>query len=210
MQKLTSKQLCLCGLFTALICVCAWISINIFSIPVTLQLLAIMICAALLTPGLATMSVLAYVLIGLIGLPVFAGFTGGVGKLFGITGGYIIGFIPAVYVTSLMIHRCRFAKEEGTGLKLLRYVVAMAVGVLVCYAFGTVWFMIINRQTVAAHNAEIATMTDLMQQEAGGVKSAYTLGQVLGICVLPYLPFDALKIALAAVLSLRLEKAVKL
>jgi biotin transport system substrate-specific component len=210
MKKMTSKQLCLCGLFAALMCVCAWISINIFSIPVTLQLLAVLICAALLTPGLATMSVVAYVLLGLVGLPVFAGFTGGVGKLFGITGGYIIGFIPAVYVTSLLVHKCHFGKQESTALKLVRYIVAMVLGVLVCYAFGTVWFMIINQQSVAAHNAEIATMTDLMQQEAGGVKSAYTLGQVLGICVLPYLPFDAVKIALAAVLSLRLEKAVKL
>lgn len=209
-MKMNVKQLCLCGLFAALMAVCAWISIPIFSIPVTLQLLAIMVCAAMLPPMYATLAVVVYVLLGLVGLPVFAGFTGGVGKLFGITGGYIVGFIPAAYITSLIIHTCRFGAEKSGWVRFVRYLLAMAAGVVVCYAIGTVWFMMINRQTVNTYNEQLATMTDLQVEQAGGRKSAYTVGKVLGICVVPYLPFDAVKIALAAVLSMRLEKAVKM
>ena len=178
-------MLVLCAMFAALMAVGAWISIPIFSIPITLQLLAILCCSALLSPGYATLSVVVYVLLGLIGLPVFTGFTGGVGKLLSITGGYIIGFIPCAFITSWVIRHWGYA--------LWKQALAMILGVAICYAFGTAWFLIMNGQQVAA----------------GTASKAYTLGQTLGICVVPYIPFDLIKIAISIALSRLLRKPLQ-
>lgn len=200
-NRIPVLMLTLCALFAALMAVGAWISIPIFSIPVTLQLLAIMVCAALLPPRYALMSVCVYVLLGLVGLPVFSGFTGGIAKLFSITGGYIIGFIPAAWVTSLIITKW--------GREIWKQIIAMIIGVLICYLFGTVWFMLMNQQNVAAFNAGLNGKTEEEILAAGGLKSAYSLSQTLGMCVIPYIPFDAVKIAISAVLSKALWQPMK-
>ncbi len=160
-------MLALCGLFAALMAVGAWISIPVSSgISFTLQLLAIMVCASLLPPMYAALSVVAYVLLGAVGLPVFSNFGAGVGILFGVTGGYIIGFIPAAWLTAFIISKW--------GREIWKQVIAMAAGVLLCYAFGSAWFMI---------------------------SLGRTLMQTLSVCVIPYIPFDLLKIAVSVLLS---------
>lgn len=169
---ISTMMLVLCALFAALMAVGAWIAIPMSSgISVTLQLLAIMVCAALLKPGYAALAVTAYALLGFVGLPVFSGFRGGAGVLLGVTGGYIIGFIPAAFLTSLIINLW--------GRDFWKQAIAMVIGVAVCYAFGSVWFMVSLQRT---------------------------LSQTLAMCVIPYIPFDAIKIAISVALSLALEK----
>ena len=107
------------------------------------------------------------------GIPVFAGFKAGVGTLFGNTGGYIVGYVLAAFLTAVL--------RQRWGEGYLRLCAAMAVGVAVCYVFGTVWFMVL---------------------------SGNSLWVSLSYCVLPFLPGDVLKILLAALLTGRLKKAM--
>lgn len=121
------------GLFSALIAVCAWISVPL-TIPVTLQTLGICLTAGLLGTKRGTISVVIYILLGAIGVPVFSGFKGGAGVLFGATGGYIIGFIFTAIIVGVVSSKTK---------KLWALVLAMIGGVLVCYAFGTAWFAVL-------------------------------------------------------------------
>ncbi len=173
-RRIPTVQLVLCALFAALTAVCAQITIPIGPVPVSLSLLPVLLCGALLDAKYAVLSMAVYMLLGLAGAPVFSNMTGGAAKLFGVTGGYIIGYLPCVALTALLIGK----RGRGWVWQCL----AMAIGVLVCYAFGTVWFMLTKH-------------TDLMTS--------------LNLCVLPFLPFDAVKIALAAFLSTRLYGPMK-
>lgn len=173
-----TKNIVYCGVFVALIAVCSWISIPT-TIPFTLQLLAICLAAALLGTKLGTITILVYILLGLVGVPVFSGFKGGVAALMGPTGGYIIGFI----FTALIVG---FASEKF-GKKTLVLAISMVIGVLVCYIFGTVWFILVYTKT----------------KEPVGIMTA------LSWCVIPYLIPDAAKIAISVFLTKRLERFVK-
>ena len=163
------------AMFAAVICICSIVSVDIGTVPVTLQTFAICIAAAILGWKRGTVSVLVYVLLGAVGLPVFAGLKGGIQILTGPTGGYIIGFIfTAVIVGSA---------AEIFDRKLIPLVISMALGILVCYAVGTPWFMYVTKMDFALS---------------------------LGFCVTPFIPFDAIKIVLATVIVNRLNKAVKI
>ena len=177
-SPIDTRQLVLCAVFVAVIAVCAWISIPVGTIPVTLQVLGVLLCAALLPPPASVLTLTAYALLGLIGAPVFSGMTGGAARLFGVTGGYILGFIPCAWITSLLIGRW--------GRSFPKQVAAMVIGTAVCYAFGTVWFLVLD---------------------AGN--QARPLATVMALCVTPFLPFDVLKIVLAAVLSGRLYEPMR-
>ena len=123
------------GLFAAIICIFAPISINISSaVPISLATFAIYLAVITLGTGKAVYAVVIYILLGLIGLPVFSGYSGGVGKLLGVTGGYIIGYIPCVLVSGLMADKLPMNK--------LKYPVALLVGTAVLYAFGTFWYVL--------------------------------------------------------------------
>ena len=161
-------------LFAALTAVCAQIQIPLPPVPITLQLLPVLLCAALMSKQYAALTTAVYMLMGLVGLPVFAGMAGGAAKLFGVTGGYIIGFLPCAFIASLMI--------EKLGRSWWMQALSMVVGVLVCYVFGTAWFM---------------------------VTKGIGLWASLTMCVIPFLPGDAIKIALAVILSLRLYAPMK-
>lgn len=169
------KDLVFTAMFTALIAVCSIISIPIGEVPITLQTFAICLSAAMLGWKRGTLSVLIYILLGAVGVPVFAGMSGGIGILAGPTGGYIIGFI----LTALVVG---FAADKWKR-KALPLTVAMVIGVLLCYAVGTVWFMVVTKMH---------------------------LGESLLLCVVPFLIPDAVKIALAMILSNRLSKVVTL
>lgn len=169
------KDLVFTAMFTALIAVCSIISIPIGEVPITLQTFAICLAAAMLGWKRGTLSVLIYILLGAVGVPVFAGMSGGIGILAGPTGGYIIGFI----LTALAVG---FAADKWQR-KALPLTIAMVIGVLLCYAVGTVWFMVVTKMH---------------------------LGESLMLCVVPFLIPDAVKIALAMILSNRLSKVVTL
>ena len=132
-QILSIKQMALIALMTAVLCILAPISIPIFitPVPVSLGILAVFLTAYMLTPVQAIISVGLFLLLGLVGLPVFSGYSGGIGKLVGPTGGYIIGFIFTVYISSVFIHL-----KKG----ILFDVLGMILGLILCYIPGTLWF----------------------------------------------------------------------
>ena len=124
------------AMFAALIAVCSLISIPVGTVPVTLQTFAVCLAAAMLGFKRGTLSVLVYILLGAVGVPVFAGMKGGIGVLAGPTGGYIIGFILTAVTVGIAADRW--------GRRVLPLAVSMIIGVLLCYVVGTVWFVIVT------------------------------------------------------------------
>jgi len=162
----------------ALMAVCSWISIPT-TVPFTLQTFAVFLTVGLIGGKLGTIAIIVYILLGAVGAPVFAGFSGGFSVLLGPTGGYIIGFIFSALVMWLI--------EKLMGHKLWVLGLSMVLGLIVCYAFGTAWFMV-----VYANNG-----------------NAISLATALGWCVIPFIIPDVLKIALALFLSKVLRKVIK-
>ena len=134
MSKTFSVQkMAIIALMTAVLCILAPISIPIFisPVPISLGVLAIYLTAYVLSPLDATISVIIFILLGTFGLPVFSGYSGGLSKLVGPTGGYIIGFLFTVYISSLFIHM-----KKG----IIYDVIGMITGLALCYILGTIWF----------------------------------------------------------------------
>ena len=123
----------LIGLMTAVICVLAPFSLNLpFSpVPISLGTLAIYFVISVLGMKSGTVSVVLYILLGLVGLPVFANFSGVAGKLFGPSGGYIIGYIFMALI-------CGWFTDKWTDKAVLRFL-GMLLGTAACYLFGTAW-----------------------------------------------------------------------
>ena len=133
MKKTSAADLVHCALFTALIAVFAQLALPIGPVPISLATFGVMLCGLLLGWKRAAASVGAYVLLGLAGVPVFAGFRGGVGTLTGPTGGYLIGYLPCAMLCGLPLPALQ---KEYLGRCLL-----MEFGTVACYALGTLWFM---------------------------------------------------------------------
>lgn len=130
-KQLHPLDLTYIALFTALLSVCAWITIP-FTIPFTMQTFAVFLTILLLGTRRAILTIFLYLLLGIIGCPVFSGFQGGIGILFGATGGYLIGFLLSALVSGSLLHH--FNKKIGSFCVLL-------VGLICCYAFGTLWYL---------------------------------------------------------------------
>ena len=177
-MKNKAYDLVLIALFVALMAICAWITIPA-AVPFTMQTFGVFLALLLLGGKRGTICMAVYLLLGAVGLPVFSGFRGGVGALVGSTGGYLVGFIVSAL---LMWALTGFARRNRWTLA-----VALAVSLLACYAFGTVWFVVVSVR-------------------AG---KAMTFGTALSFCVLPYILPDAAKIWLAYFLSKRLKRFVK-
>ena len=174
-KVLTTREAAYIAMGAALIAVCSWISVPA-TVPFTLQTFAVCLVTAVFGLKLGLWTVVIYLLLGAVGAPVFAGFKGGLGALLGTTGGYLIGFLFTALIVGLAVNRL--------GRKPLVLVLAMVAGILVCYAFGTAWFMVVY----ARNSGPIG------------------LGTALGWCVIPYLVPDGIKIALATLLTGRLHK----
>ncbi|MDF2986994.1 MAG: hypothetical protein K0R50_2504 [Eubacterium sp.] len=171
----TTKDSILIAMAAVLIVICSWISIPL-TVPVTLQTFAIFAVVGLLGLKRGTFAVMLYILLGTIGLPVFSGFRGGVGILLGNTGGYIVGFIFSALVAGLI--------TKYFGRKKAVLVISMIAGLLVCYIFGTAWF--INVYT--NNTGEVGLIT------------------ALSWCVFPFIIPDAVKIGLAVIVVDRVAK----
>ena len=133
------------ALCAALICALSPFSIPLpFSpVPISLTIFAIYIALYALGMKWGTVACLLYILLGLVGIPVFASFTSGPGKLFGPTGGYIIGYIFVALIAGFFIDK--FPK------KIYLHVIGMILGVFICYTFGTLWFVhVMSDYTIAA------------------------------------------------------------
>jgi biotin transport system substrate-specific component len=178
-KRLSVLQMTYIALGAVLIAACSWISIPA-TVPFTLQTFAVLLVCDLLGGRMGLISVLLYLALGAVGVPVFSNFGAGIGHLLGVTGGYILGFVLSALVMWAVQGLC----PNKPAFRLL----GMVLGLAACYAAGTAWFMAVYLRT----------------------KGDITLGAVLGLCVLPYLIPDALKIALAWLISGRLRSALHL
>ncbi|POP31685.1 biotin transporter BioY [Lactonifactor longoviformis] len=143
-KSLSVKSLTLIGLMTAVTCILGPLSIPLpFSpVPISFTNLAIYLSVFVLGMKKGTVSYIVYLLLGMVGLPVFSGFTGGLGKLAGPTGGYLTGFIFLAIIAG-------FCVDKGSG-KLAWAVPGMAAGTIVCYLFGTLWLCMQANLTFSA------------------------------------------------------------
>ena len=132
-KKLRTVDIAYIGLFAALIAVCAQIAVPM-TVSFTMQTFAVCLCAGLLGWKRSTVSVIVYILLGMVGLPIFTGFKSGVAAITGPTGGYIVGFVLTALITGALVQKF--------GHKFWQLILFMVIGLTVCYAFGTVWFII--------------------------------------------------------------------
>ena len=170
-----TARLVLTAVFAALTAVMAWISFPLpfTQVPISLSTLGVGLAGGLLGKKYGPLAMVCYVLLGAVGVPVFAEFTAGAGILAGPTGGYIIGYIFFAFLTGLIT-------EKGEGA--LWITLGVIAGLLVCYALGTLWFM-------------VSTGTGLIPS--------------LGMCVIPFIPGDILKTIVTVLLILRLKPLLK-
>ena len=177
--KLSVRDMAYIAMFAVIMAVCSWISVP-YVVPFTLQTFGVFLAVGVLGGKRGTLAVLIYILMGCVGLPVFAGFSGGFGILLGSTGGYIVGFL----VQALIM----WAMEQIPGNSNVVTIVSMVLGLIGCYAFGTIWFVLIYARST-------------------GPVGVWT---ALGWCVFPYIIPDLVKMALALVLRRRLKTAIRL
>ena len=131
-KRFSARDLVLMGLMAALLAVCSWISVPA-PVPFTLQTFAVFLTLLMLPAGKGTLTILAYLLLGAAGLPVFSGFRGGIAALLGPTGGYLTGFL----LTGLCCAAAERLGVRSTAGKLP----VLAAGLLLCYGAGTIWFV---------------------------------------------------------------------
>lgn len=169
-----TKNLTICAFSAAIIALCAWISIPM-GIPFTLQTLAIFFICGAFGGKCGCISIAVYLLLGAIGFPIFSNFRGGLGTLFGTTGGYIFGF----FISSLIL----WGTQRWWKNHALRYFVACCIALLACYLCGTLWFLFLSMQ-----NAQ-----------------PLTISAILMMCVIPFILPDLFKIWIAILLLRRFE-----
>lgn len=171
--RISVREMTMIALVTAVICIIAPFSIPIpiSPIPITLALFALFLAGIILGKWKGVISAVLYLLLGMVGLPVFTGFTGGVQKLAGPTGGYLVGYIFLVFFIGLFV-------EKFPG-KILMYFVGGILGIVACYAFGTVWFVI--------------------QYKVGFLEA-------LTMCVFPYIPLDLVKLVCAVIVGSQVRR----
>ena len=162
------------ALSAALLVVCSLISVPA-AVPFTLQTFGVFVILVILGWKKGCSAILLYILLGLIGLPVFSGAKGGPAALFGPTGGYILGFL----LTGLCYRLYERLGRERVPLQTL----SLLLGLALCYAFGTAWF-------IRVYTGEI------------------TLARALALCVWPFIIPDLIKLALALPVGRRVRKAL--
>ncbi len=126
-----------CALMAALMCALCPISVPIGPVPVSLSVMVVMLTVDILGAKGAAISYVVYLLLGAAGMPVFSGFTGGLAKLAGPTGGYLIGFLPMILIAGFFIDRNR-------NNRVLAFF-GMVLGLAVDYVFGTAWFVLLMK-----------------------------------------------------------------
>ena len=169
-SRFRTVELAYIALGAALIAVCAWITIP-FTVPFTMQLFAVFFVLTVLGGRNGTIAIAVYLLLGTIGIPVFSGFKAGVGVLIGMTGVGML-LIGIVYWIVTKLIKKTIASELG----------AFAIGLILCYAFGTLWFSTLN-----------------------GEKSFFAS---LAVCVVPFIAPDVLKLGLAYFVGRKLRPLI--
>ena len=130
MKNIKTQNLTLIALMAAILCIIGPFVIPIGMVPMSLTNMVIYLTIILLDKKRATISVAVYLLIGFVGLPVFAGFTGGAGKLLGPTGGYLLGYLVLSLVAGTILEKIEKVK-----------ILALSIGTIGLYLIGTMWLM---------------------------------------------------------------------
>ena len=165
MRDSSTIKYTMCALFVAFISICSQIAIHIGMVPISMSLLAIFMTGLILGMKYGTISVIVYILLGITGIPVFAGAKGGLAVILGPTGGFLIGYILCAFIVGIVADRFNDKKIfMGIG---------MVIAVITCYIPGVLWFCIITENTF--------------------YKS-------LGLCVIPFIPGDIIKIFISLIL----------
>ena len=140
-NSISTKDIVHVSLFAAITCILAPNSIPLAGgVPISLASLVAMLAGVMLGKKKGALSILIYVLIGAIGLPVFSGYKAGVSVLFGVTGGFILGFIPLAYISGY------FSELADTKDKPIIYqIIGMLIGTIVLYLIGMIWFEIVMK-----------------------------------------------------------------
>lgn len=137
-MKIKTIDLVYTALFAAIMAVMSQLSIPTpFGVPVSLQTFAVALCGYFLGAKKGTAAVLVYIFAGAVGIPVFSGFKGGFAVLFGVTGGFIFGFIPLAILCGLEF------RKASPPLRAVLSLLTGAVGILVCHLFGTVQYALL-------------------------------------------------------------------
>lgn len=176
-QKLQTVDLAYIAVGAALMAICAWISIPL-TVPITLQTFAVFFILAALGGKRGTCSILIYILLGAVGMPVFSHFSSGIGTLLGNTGGYILGFLWMGIVYLVL--------TKWFGRKLTVQIIASLLGLSLCYISGTAWFMYVYAKT----------------------NEAVSLSTILTWCVLPFILPDLIQLGLALAIARRIQPMI--
>lgn len=173
------KNITIIGLMAALITICSWISIPT-AVPFTMQTFAIFFIIILFGGKRGFLSVLVWLLLGSVGLPVFSGFTGGIGKFTNVTGGYLLGFLLLSLITWGITHLF------GTKAPVL--ITSMLLGLISCYTLGTLWFYML-----ALHNGNATSVFSIFMS-----------------CVFPFILPDIIKLILSITVSKTIKRHLSL
>lgn len=179
MKRTSTQNLVMCALCAAIICILAPISVPIGPVPISLATFAVMLSGALLGAKWGTIATAVYLLLGCIGVPVFAGYAAGVACLAGVTGGYLIGYLPLAFIGGLIYDL--FGRNKSGAAKIAAMVIGMIAGTVVLYILGTAWFCFASGTGVIA---------------------------ALGLCVTPFLIGDAIKMVVVAIITPQIERAL--
>ncbi len=174
-----TRKIVSCALCAAILCVLAPLTIPIGPVPISLATFAVLFSAFFLGGKWGTAAVGIYLLLGAVGVPVFAGFTGGFEKIIGPTGGYLVGYLPLTLISGGLFSL--LGKGRSGWKRFAWMMLASLLGTVVLYALGTAWFCHVMKRTV---------------------------WEALALCVIPFLPGDLAKAAAAAVLAPIVSKAV--
>ncbi|MCO8193776.1 biotin transporter BioY [Anaerofustis sp. NSJ-163] len=173
-----TKNLVLAALCSVFIAISAWISIPT-AIPFTMQTFAIYFVLFILGAKMCIVAVGVYIMLGIIGIPVFSGFTAGIGILMGNTGGYIIGF--------LIIPIFMMLTEKLYNKNTMLLILFSFISLIICYTLGTLWFYFLYTANTGAIN----------------------ITAILAMCVVPFVIPDIIKIALAYGVSKIIKPRIK-
>ena len=181
-----TRRLTLCAIMAAVMCVLAPISIPIGPISITGGTLAIYLTTYLLGGVWGTASTLVYLLVGMVGLPVFSNYMGGISRLAGPTGGYLVCYLPmarlAGFVAEFSFRKLRRQGKKGAVLALVLQFLGMAAATAVLYAFGTAWYC---------------------------VQAGVDLQKALAACVIPFIPCDLIKMVVALVVGAPVRRGLE-
>ncbi len=177
MNKNKFTGLTAAAVFAALLCITAPFSVPIGTIPISLATFTVYLAASTLGWKWGTASVVCYLVLGFCGLPVFSGFAGGIEKLVGPTGGFLLGYIPCAVI-------CGVFSDLAKRWHLAWNVIGMVLGTVACYACGLIWYVTLTGQTFTQGLA--VCVLPFIAGDTVKIIAASLLSEALRSTVMPY------------------------